>query len=372
MSGQHGRQFTGRLGLQQRVLPHYRVPFFDRLAAACSGGLSVYAGEPRAEEAIRSATSLKTARLERAQNWHLLGGPLYLCLQPGVTRWLAAWDPDALILEANPRYPSNLSAIRWMKSRGRPVLGWGLGVAPGHSLLGAIRAGLRKRYLRQFDGLLAYSSRGADAYRAAGVPADRIFVAHNAVAPAPPSPPDRAPLTGRAARLLFVGRLQSRKRVDALLQAAAELAPRQPLEVWIVGDGPARAGLEKLANRLGLNARFFGALDGGPLQERYQKADVFVLPGTGGLAVQEAMGYALPVVVAAGDGTQDDLVRPENGWLLPGGEAEALAAVLRRALEDPVRLRQMGMASHRIVAEEINLESMVESFVDALESVCGG
>ena len=39
-------------------------------------------------------------------------------------------------------------------------------------------------------------------------------------------------------------------------------------------------------------------------------ADLFVLPGTGGLAVQEAMSYALPVIVAKGDGTQEDLVRP--------------------------------------------------------------
>ena len=41
------RRFPGRLGLQQRVLPAYRAPFFDLLAGACQGGLSVFAGEAR-------------------------------------------------------------------------------------------------------------------------------------------------------------------------------------------------------------------------------------------------------------------------------------------------------------------------------------
>ena len=48
------KTFPGRLGLQQRVLPSYRVPFFDRLASVCEGGLSLFAGRPRAVESILS------------------------------------------------------------------------------------------------------------------------------------------------------------------------------------------------------------------------------------------------------------------------------------------------------------------------------
>ena len=47
-----GSAFSGRVALQQRVLPSYRVPFFDTLAAACSGGLSVLSGQPCAGESI--------------------------------------------------------------------------------------------------------------------------------------------------------------------------------------------------------------------------------------------------------------------------------------------------------------------------------
>jgi glycosyltransferase involved in cell wall biosynthesis len=96
-----------------------------------------------------------------------------------------------------------------------------------------------------------------------------------------------------------------------------------------------------------------------------------VLPGTGGLAVQEAMAHGLPVIVAQGDGTQTDLVRPENGWLIPPDDLQALEAVLGEAFSDPARLRRMGAESYRIVAEEVNLEAMVGIFVQALCSVTG-
>jgi len=75
------------------------------------------------------------------------------------------------------------------------------------------------------------------------------------------------------------------------------------------------------------------------------------------------------VIAAQGDGTQDDLVRPENGWRIPQADLGALAEALRAALSDPARLRQLGAASYRIVAQEVNLERMVEVFLQALASV---
>jgi glycosyltransferase involved in cell wall biosynthesis len=65
-----------------------------------------------------------------------------------------------------------------------------------------------------------------------------------------------------------------------------------------------------------------------------------------------------------GDGTNDDLVRPANGWQLTG--SETLADVLQEALSNASRLRVMGTESYRIVSEEINLERMVEIFVGAV------
>jgi glycosyltransferase involved in cell wall biosynthesis len=99
----------------------------------------------------------------------------------------------------------------------------------------------------------------------------------------------------------------------------------------------------------------------------FATADLFVLPGSGGLAVQEAMSYGLPVVMGQGDGTNDDLVRPVNGWQI--SNPDTLAGVLQEALRDASRLRAMGAESYRIVSEEINLEKMVGVFVEALNKI---
>ncbi len=362
-------RFPGRLALQQRVLPAYRLTFFDLLAGVCEGGLSVFAGQPLPVEHIAVSERLERAHYVAARNRHLAhpGSPFYQCWQPGIVDWLEEWNPDALIVEANPRYPSNRRAIRWMHARGRPVLGWGLGAPPVSGRLAAWRTRQRAKFLNSLDALIAYSQRGAEGYRQLGFPAERVFVAPNAVAPRPQSlPPDRPAIYQERPTVLFVGRLQARKRIDNLLRACAALPePLQP-RLWIVGDGPARGDFESLAGQIYPQAEFTGAKYGEELDAYFAAADLFVLPGTGGLAVQQAMAFGLPVIVAQGDGTQSDLVRIVNGWQVPPGDVEALTGALGSALSDVPRLRRMGAVSYRIVAQEINLERMVRIFLEAL------
>ncbi|MDH3944877.1 MAG: glycosyltransferase, partial [Anaerolineae bacterium] len=167
--------------------------------------------------------------------------------------------------------------------------------------------------------------------------------------------------------VLFVGRLQGRKRLDNLLRACAGLPEGLQPRLLIVGDGPEKQALEALAQDVYPQAEFAGTQHGEALEAYFRKADLFVLPGTGGLAIQEAMAQGLPVMVAEGDGTQSDLVRRENGWLLPPGDLEALMRMLGEALGDAGRLRKMGVESYRIAQEEINIASMVEIFVKVLQ-----
>ncbi len=175
--------------------------------------------------------------------------------------------------------------------------------------------------------------------------------------------------TGSKPVVLFVGRLQERKRLDILFKACASLPVDLQPELCIVGDGPALENFKAEAKSIFPSTRFFGAKQGKELDDLYTRADLFVLPGTGGLAVQQAMSFALPVIVAEADGTQSDLVRPQNGWQIPSADLAALSAALKAALSDIPRLRKMGSASYKIVSEDVNIETMVASFRDAIRSV---
>src|SRR5215216_11586 len=289
-------RFHGRLAVQQRVLPNYRAPFFDLLATACDGGMSLFTGLPRRREGIATTDQLQVANYKFGQNIHILTGSLYLCYQRGLIDWLENWNPDALIVEANPRYLSTPSAVKWMHERNRPVIGWGLG-APH---VNRIRERRRAVFLSQFEALIAYSQRGPDEYASLGFPLDNLFIAHNSVSRLPTWPlPVRSNTFAEHPCILFVGRLQFRKNVDLLLGACAELEPQPRL--IIVGDGPERGHLEALAEEIFPSTEFIGARYGAELKPYFAEADLFVLPGTGGLAVQEAMSYGLAVIVAQGD-----------------------------------------------------------------------
>lgn len=350
------------VGLMQRVCAGYRVPLFDLLADTLPGGLSLYAGDPRPDEMIDQTQKPRKAAYWHARNLHLFSGRFYLCIQSDVTKWLRQADPEVLIMEANMRYPRNADAVRWMHRRNRPVIGWGLGT-------GSTGGALLSRHLSNFDALITYSSAGKQSYVNAGFPKERVFIACNAAAPRPDRPmpvrlPDR--FDGQPV-VLYVGRLQPRKRLDLLMRACAAQSLRPRL--WIVGDGPIRAELEASAAEYFPETEFFGALYGDELTARFDQADLFCLPGTGGLALQQAMASALPLIAAEADGTQADLVRPANGIRVTPGDLDELTQAISAMLADPSRLRQMGAESFRIVSEEINLEAMAAIFAKAVDFV---
>lgn len=358
-----------RVGLQQRILPNYRGPFFNALGAQCPQGLSVFAGLPRLEEAVESIQKLDTAQFVPARNHHLLRGGLYFCYQSGLSAWLDAWQPQVLILEANPRYLSSPQAIRWARAHHCGLIAWGLGAPQETRRLAQLQRPIWRNFMRQFDTVIAYSQRGAREYAALGCDPARIIVAPNAVSPRPTWPLPERPGYGGAARpiVLAVGRLQARKRIDLLLQACALLPADLQPEVWIVGDGPARASLESLASQCYPRAKFWGARYDADLAALFRQAHLFVLPGTGGLAVQQAMSYGLPVIVAEADGTQSNLVHSANGWILPPGDLPRLTQTLAEALATPERLRRMGAAAYQTIQTEVNLEAMLAAFAQAIQ-----
>jgi len=127
-----------------------------------------------------------------------------------------------------------------------------------------------------------------------------------------------------------------------------------------------------LAQDIYPEAKFLGCKHNLELEELFDQADLFVLPGTGGLAVQEAMAHGLPVIVAEGDGTQRDLVSQENGWLVKPGDLEGLSRSLQEAFVDPERLLKKGAASYQIVLDRASIDAMAEVFIDVMNFLSTG
>ena len=285
------------------------------------GARSSSPGRRAPRSRLTRQTRLEAARWSRAHNLHLLGGRAYFCFQRGLETWLAGADPDALVLEANPRYLSSPRAIDWMERRGRRVLGWGLGAPKG----GFLSGWFRRRFLQRLSGVIAYSTRGASQYAAAGVPVDRIWVAPNAVEP-PLAKPLRAtdgpPAGPSHLRRAASARASASRRCSA---ACAAVTPRAGVVDRRGWTGSRTIDLHRRTSAPE------GRLHRGRPRPRtarrcWMRPILFVLPGTGGLALQQALARGLPVIAAEGDGSQEDMVTPSNGWLVPPGESGALAS----------------------------------------------
>ncbi|WNI15165.1 glycosyltransferase family 4 protein [Actinacidiphila sp. ITFR-21] len=160
--------------------------------------------------------------------------------------------------------------------------------------------------------------------------------------------------------VVCVSRLVPRKGQDTLILALPRILREVPDTVLlIVGDGPYRAELERLAERTGVAAavRFTGAVPWSELPAHYGAGDVFAMPcrtRRGGLDVEglgivylEASATGLPVVAGDSGGAPDAVLDGETGWVVPGGSPDRTADRVLTLLRDPALRLRMGTAGRR-------------------------
>jgi GalNAc-alpha-(1->4)-GalNAc-alpha-(1->3)-diNAcBac-PP-undecaprenol alpha-1,4-N-acetyl-D-galactosaminyltransferase len=170
-------------------------------------------------------------------------------------------------------------------------------------------------------------------------------------------------------RIVSVGRLAPQKGHDVLLRAFAEVAREHPdWTLTIVGEGPQRQTLLQLAAALGIaeQVEFRGWVP--EPGEVLAASDVFVMASRyEGFpnALLEAMACGLPVISTHSVGAQEIVTDGYDGLLTPVGDELALAAAMRRLIEDPAlraRLARSGME----VSERYSLERVVAQWDAAL------
>lgn len=175
--------------------------------------------------------------------------------------------------------------------------------------------------------------------------------------------------------VLTVGRTVPFKGHPVLLEAVAELIRRRvPVRVTIIGDGPQRADLERLAGQLGVSDRicFAGAIGQDEIRSYYEAADVFCLPSFAeGLPVvlMEAMAMGLPVVTTRIMGIPELVEDGVNGRLVSPGRSDELADAIAALAAAPALRAQMGGAGRDKVIKEFDSEQTARQLRDVYETL---
>src|SRR5262249_22291770 len=142
---------------------------------------------------------------------------------------------------------------------------------------------------------------------------------------------------------LFLGQVNLRKGIARLLEAARVLRD-EPVEFWIVG--PVQIANAETSADNG-RVKWFGPVTRKETVEKYQAADVFILPTlSDGFAITqlEAQAYGLPVISSKSCG--DIVENGRNGLTLAEPSAACIAAAIRECVADPNRLQRLAAASY--------------------------
>jgi glycosyltransferase involved in cell wall biosynthesis len=177
--------------------------------------------------------------------------------------------------------------------------------------------------------------------------------------------------------LLYLGRLSREKGVKTLLKALAEIKKDVPL--FVVGDGPERADLEKYAAERGLNVRFAGHLGGEALRNSLAKAKAVVMPSewyeNAPLSLLESFAYGKPIIGSRIGGIPEMIDEGVNGFLFePGNVAELTERIEQLLGMHDDDILAMGLSAREKVAREFSPKrhyaGLVEIYSQAMGRPC--
>lgn len=215
-------------------------------------------------------------------------------------------------------------------------------------------------------------------WKSYGIPKRKIFITRNspdtdmllAIRKKIESEPPLLP--NNRFRLIHVGRLVAWKRVDLLMHGFARIRQRFPgAELLVVGSGPEETKLKAIASelRLGSSVKFVGAVYEPKLLGKYYLASsLYVLAGMGGLSINEAMCFGLPILCSVCDGTEKVLVRDGiNGKYFTDGDENDLAQKIEWLFDHPKKMLNMGRKSEEIIRNEVNISTVIGKYVEAIK-----
>ncbi len=210
--------------------------------------------------------------------------------------------------------------------------------APGSVMLAGMQLAWRRAAVPNVTRFIVLTDFARDVFERAGIPSDRLVVRPNTVRDVGFAGSGRAD----DAPLLFVGRLEATKGIDALVEAIGDH------RLLVAGDGPLRAELEQRAPR---KVTFLGRLPRDKVDELMRSARALVVPSTWyegfPMVVLEAFAAGTPVVASDLGALAEVVPAPECGWRVPPRDVSRLAAMLDQVMSDTAGAEGRGAAARQ-------------------------
>jgi glycosyltransferase involved in cell wall biosynthesis len=372
-----------RVALIIPMLQPYRVTFYEKLIESTKTEYQwcIFHGVKNFDDGRPEFKGYVTFEHVPFSTSILKFGPLSVVIQKKLFVGLKKFNPDIIIINANVGELNNRRISLWAKRRARKLIFWVCSWDSGKSrgIWRTLKRFLTKIYYRRADRFIAYSTHAERFIKSFSIPSSSISIAYNGL-DLDELKKDEIEIVTTASRLrkelslvhtdivfLYVGGLISTKAPLLLVDAFVKLSKKHSnIYLWIIGDGP-------LQEQVKLNIfpqkaiTYFGRITEG-VDRYFNAADWFVLPGSGGLALNQAMFWETPCISGFADGTEEDLVLDEiSGYRFSNEELNSLINAMEKAIKtSPEKYSKMQQFSKYLIEERSNTNSMLQVFITAI------
>lgn len=379
---QYRNEYSIRVAIVQRFLTPFRIPFFQKLCTEYPkyAITIIYSNDFRDKGKLVLRTCSHPFPAVSVRGYSKKVGPYTF-------RWLNCLTDlkrgkyDVIVLEGTFGILSHYFVMLWAKLNRKAVIFWVSGWDnPNIANFSHILKGIFIRVFTRFaNHFICYSSFAKEYLVGLGIASSKCTVAQNTI-DVEEIIRNRARRLAQASALrsymgleekpvlLFVGGLIAEKKLMELIQIHNALrAEGLEVHTLVIGDGPLKNRIEQSA-KCCEGIHFLGRIVD-EVDVYFLVGDVFVLPGSGGLAINQAMANGLPVVCTHGDGTERDLiVDGVTGYIMQSGATKDWVDVIKRILNSKEIREQMSKSCIERVRSMASLNRMCEAFIGAISS----
>ncbi|MFZ5940854.1 MAG: glycosyltransferase family 4 protein [Bacteroidota bacterium] len=368
------------------ILQHYRLTFYEKLSKAREDyDLHVLYGYKKVDDGRPSYMGETRFKSQGFREYKYRIMPFDVVYNWGMFTEVKRIDPDIVIMQGIAGDLTNRRINAWAKRNKKKIIIWACAWEPGRAggLLLRFKNALVRTFFSKASYFLTYSTTASRYVERMKITPSIIETCYNGIE-IDDMVKESDQVYAKAAELrqkysldghvtfLYVGGLIKEKKINFLVDIYASLKKEHPgIKLIIIGDGPMRKELEdQMALLQDDSIHYLGRIVDG-VDPYFAAADCFVLPGIGGLALNQAMFWKKTCIVSAADGTEDDLViEGYSGYRFTDNDPGSLrSAMERRILETPEKVKEMSENAHRIIVEKSNVNNMVHHFVNGIEKV---
>lgn len=281
-------------------------------------------------------------------------------------------NPRIIVTEGGQNTINNLQVFLYCLLFRKEYIIWDLGKAYssfGNSLTRRLYMSVYKHLIRHAKYIFGYNSQSKEYFKSLGIKDCKIVILNNTIdtrriKKIRSTKFDELPvelqnkLSHESIKIIFVGSLIRSKNIERMAELMKIIGEKYCLMIAGDGEPQYKIELEKLFH--GTNHIFLGYKNIEQLAPFYKLATFSILPGLGGLSINQSMAFGVPVICHSADGAEQDLVfKDETGYIYKDIE-DACNYIKSKTLED---WEKMGINSESLLFSNFSVEKMMEKFI---------